>query len=302
MAQVDDGLDGLLRCELTAVHQQFTHVLALNEWGLTETADRIMDVDYVDFPNAMRIIDYLVRTGKPLSIDAERPSFGYDHRSILIAEQNLERRLTGILDIATANNDQEQEFISVARAPREAYARWLTHRIDQLASGTTSNQNPHSEIADLYAHLLVAIEQTLCHAFVHWHHGERSIADAAWAVSGAAMVQGTDLVRLFAAQDSMLSVGSMPPLLIATDPGKALENDRTLAALCAQQATKTAETCGEPEIASLCRKIADQCRKISEWQVGEPHPAVSHNPPAFASFEATLRRYVWSSEDDRAVS
>ena len=34
-------LTRLLRCELTAVNQQFIHVLALRDWGYAETAERI---------------------------------------------------------------------------------------------------------------------------------------------------------------------------------------------------------------------------------------------------------------------
>ena len=61
---LNDGssLNKILRCEMTAVNQQFIHVLALRDWGFAETAERIMAVDYVDFPNAMRIIDHMVQT------------------------------------------------------------------------------------------------------------------------------------------------------------------------------------------------------------------------------------------------
>ena len=60
------GLRDLLRAELTAVNQQFIHVLALNRRGYAETADRVYEIDKVDFPNAMRIIDHLVASGQVL--------------------------------------------------------------------------------------------------------------------------------------------------------------------------------------------------------------------------------------------
>ena len=68
MATQSESLNDVLRCEMTAVNQQFIHVLALREWGDDETAERIMQVDFVDFPNAMRIIDYLVETKTPIAL------------------------------------------------------------------------------------------------------------------------------------------------------------------------------------------------------------------------------------------
>ena len=94
MATQSDSLNDVLRCEMTAVNQQFIHVLALREWGDDETAERIMQVDFVDFPNAMRIIDYLVETKTPIRIVSGRFTPGTNHRDILRAEQTMERQLS----------------------------------------------------------------------------------------------------------------------------------------------------------------------------------------------------------------
>jgi bacterioferritin (cytochrome b1) len=56
-----ESLYRLLRCELTAVNQQFIHALGLRDWGYAEAAERIMAVDYVDFPNAMRVLESTLR-------------------------------------------------------------------------------------------------------------------------------------------------------------------------------------------------------------------------------------------------
>lgn len=46
---------------LTAVSQQFFHMLVLRKRGRPDLAARIKLVDDMDFPNAMRIIDLLLK-------------------------------------------------------------------------------------------------------------------------------------------------------------------------------------------------------------------------------------------------
>ncbi len=92
-----DALNNVLRCEMTAVNQQFIHVLALRAWGDDETAARIMQVDEVDFPNAMRIMDYLVEKGTPVTILSEHFTPGTNYNCILLSEQTIEQRLTAAI-------------------------------------------------------------------------------------------------------------------------------------------------------------------------------------------------------------
>ena len=62
----------LLREELTAVHQQFVHMIALREWGDEAFAASIANVDNVDFRVAMKVMNHLVSIGATL--DLSRPT------------------------------------------------------------------------------------------------------------------------------------------------------------------------------------------------------------------------------------
>ena len=289
-----EALNRLLRCELTAVNQQFTHVLALREWGEAEIATRIMEVDMIDFPNAMRILDTLIASGAPLDLAPQSFAPGRDVTGILLSEQTMERRLCTALAETRVSDRRARALVATAREPRQAYARWLAERLSESEPGTAAGAEADPGTADLVAHLIAMIEQTLVHAFVHRHAGDVAGADAAWAASGAAMMQLTALVRLFAAERSVPAPGTFPPLRIALQSEDALELDRELAALCAKEAAGTARRCGRAAIADLCREIADYSVEQSRWRPGRTHPAAAKNPPAFASFEATLRRFAVS--------
>ena len=173
-------LNRVLRCELTAVNQQFMHVLALRDWGYAETAERIMEVDYIDFPNAMRIIDYLVQARLPVLLTSECPTPGSTYEAILRSEKALEQRLFAAIEDAVCTDDHPRALISAARAPREAYAAWLTDQLDGSGVDETLEDDLFPESFGVFAHLIATIEQAMVHAFVHWHEGEAKIADAAW--------------------------------------------------------------------------------------------------------------------------
>jgi bacterioferritin (cytochrome b1) len=279
---------------MTAVNQQFIHVLALRDWGYAETAERIMEVDRADFPNAMQIIDYLVETEAPILLASDPPTPGTNHRSILVSEQAMEQRLFAAIEKAACTDDRARALISTAKAPREGYAVWLT---DQL-KGPGGDRSPEDlslpETGRVFAHLIATIEQAMVHAFVHWHRSSADIADATWATSGAAMMAATEFVHLFAARQTVPLPGAMPALRIASEPAAALDFDRQLAGRCAREAAEASDTCNEIAIAELCRRIADYSAQLSSWMPGQKHPASNNNPAAFSSFEATLRRYVWA--------
>ncbi|MFQ5566650.1 MAG: hypothetical protein ACE5EU_09835 [Paracoccaceae bacterium] len=290
----NESLNAVLRCEMTAVNQQFIHVLALRDWGHNETAERIMAVDRVDYPNAMRIIDHLVQTGAPVVLASERPTPGASHGGILAAERALERRFLAVIDSAVCTGDRARALIAAARAPREGYAAWLAEQLDGPgADEAAPAEAPFPETGGVLAHLIVMIEQALVHAFVHWHRGDAGVADAAWATSGAAMMQATELVRLFAARQAMPRPGEMPALEIAGEPAVALDLDRRLAGRCATEAAAAAEACDNAEVAGLCGTIADHASRLSRWTPGRAHPAANHDHTVFRSFETALRRHVW---------
>ncbi len=285
------ALNKLLRCELTAVHQQFTHVLALREWGETATAARIMEVDRVDFPNAMRILAFLVETGAPLELASDPFVPGSGMREVLRAEQAMERRLSAAIAGVRVTDRRARALFATALEPRQAYAEWLDKRLSDGLPDGAAMPRTDTGTADVVAHLITMVEQTLAHAFVHRHAGEAENADAAWAASGGAMMQLTELVRLFAARRCVPAPGRFPALNIAVRPEESFEPDRRLAALVAEQADTVARGSGQDALAALCRRIADYSLEQSRWSPGRDHPAGRTNPPAFASFEATLKRF-----------
>ena len=293
MTTQTDTLNDLLRWELTAVNQQFIHVLALREWGDDETADRIMEVDFVDFPNAMRIIDYLVQTGTPIAIGPGSFTPGTDYRSILLSEQALERQISAAIAKAVCTDARARALISTAQEPRESYAAWLTGRLNGASHRESVATLAGTETASLFAHLITMIEQTMVHAFMHWHGDDRDSADGAWASSGAAMMHLTELVHLFAAHRTVPGPGEIPAPQIAGEPAEAFDLDCQLAASCADEAAMASVGNEEPALANLCQQIADRCLELSRWSPKQVHPAASTNPAAFSSFEATLRNKVW---------
>lgn len=286
-----ESLTRLLRCELTAVNQQFTHVLGLQAWGETETADRIMVVDYVDFPNAMRIADFFVRTGTPIVLGPDRSKPGADYRDILLVERAFEREVAEIIAAADCHDARAHALIAKAEAPRAAYAGWLDARIAGAVS-TPPQARPFPETAALFGHLLAVIEQSLMQAFVHWHADRRDRADAAWASSGAAMMQATAYVAHFSARDSLPLSSDPPAPRVARTSDQALAYDASLAEDTARVATEASAACADAALSKLCRGIAAQFTAIAAWQPGTPHPAVGDVPPAFSDFEATLRKFV----------
>ena len=136
------SLNRVLRSEMTAVHQQFIHILALRDWGEAEAAERVMAVDRIDFPNAMRIVDYLVETERPLVLPPDRVVPGRDYRSILAAELAMERRLCATLGQAAGADARARDLISTAAAPREAYAAWLAQHLAAPTEGETGAAAP----------------------------------------------------------------------------------------------------------------------------------------------------------------
>lgn len=282
----------VLRQELNAVNQQFIHILALKAWDENEAAERITQVDNVDFPNAMRIIDHLAASAAPIELEPSGFSPGQDYESILIAEREMERRLLQALDDADANGGREALLLGSAREPRQTYLEWLQERIDQGAAGESQPPPDADETATTVAHLVTLMEQSMLHAFLHWHRGERAAADAAWATSGAVMMHLTRLVRAFAKLPGVPFPGKCPPLDIHGDARQALQSEQRLALLCEHEALAAAGRCADKFVAGLCRHIAGFCIEFANWEPSNPHPASATNPPCFDSFEATLKKFV----------
>ncbi|GAF91617.1 unnamed protein product, partial [marine sediment metagenome] len=228
----------------------------------------------------------------PVLLTSECPTPGSTYEAILRSEKALEQRLFATIEEAVCTDDRARALMSAARTPRKAYAAWLTVQLDGPGVDETSGDDLFPESIGVFTHLIATIEQAMVHAFVHWHDGEVEIADAAWATSGAAMMQATEFVHLFAAHRTLPLPREIPALWIASESAAGLEFDRQLAGSCAREAAEAADACKDIAIADLCRKIARYSLQVSAWKTGEAHPAADDNPVGFNSFERTLRKFV----------
>ena len=288
------SLQNVLRQELDAVNQQFVHILALKAWGDDDAATRITQIDNIDFPNAMRIIDYLVAGGTRIDLEPSAFTPGQSRAGILVAEREIERRFSRVLEDVHVDGEREALLVDAARGPRQAYLEWLDNNLDETPGIDNEPPRDTIETGATVAHLVSLMEQSMVHAFVHWHHGDRDAADAAWMTSGASMMHLTRLVRAFAGLSGVPFPGECPPLDIGRDPRDALASDRRLASACERESRAASPRCREKSIAGLCGAIANSCAALAAWDLSKPHPAASTNPPCFHSFEATLQKFVHS--------
>ena len=284
------ALTGVLRAQLTAVHQQFVHVLALRHWGLTDTASRIMAVDEVDFPIAMKIIDHMVAAGQPIRLDPEPITPGSSEAEALAAELEVDHRLHLALQAAAAASPVPN-LIAAALAPRQAYADWLTDRIGALESQARTPCDLANELAEIFSYNIVLIEQSMVHAFVHWHHGDRANAESAWATSGAAMMHATKIVRWLAARGAVPFADDFPPRRISGQPDEAIAFDQHLAREFEDRLTARSKW-SDKALEGFCDPIRSYATKLSGWPPGRAHPARDTNPPSLRSFEKTLAKFV----------
>lgn len=291
MTPSQESLKQILSLQLTAVNQQFTHILALRRWGLAATAKRIAAVDYVDFPVAMKIIDYLVASD--VALDMQPPGFapGACEQSILRAEQDLERRYLKTLQEANVADAYAASLVAEALAPRQDYAAWLSLRL----AGDKDVENPPSAAAlslgQVFARLIAIIQQAMVHAFLQHRWGEIQNADAAWATSGAAMMHATRMVNTLADLDAAPLPRTSYPLVPVQDPAAANELDRAMARDLAASAAEASEET-EGEIRDLCLLISSEAHEIAGGRLGGVTRVPGTTPSAFKSFEATLARFV----------
>ena len=285
-------LQDVLRFQLDATHQQFFHLLALRHWGEKDAVARITEVDNVDFPGAMRIIDHLIAVGAPINLAPASFTPGQDYASILRAEHLLESRFAQIPDLDGADGAAARRLVEAASEPRQAYANWLADNIARTPVVAREDHPNNSILLDLVAHLVTMIEQSMIHAFVEWHGADGGAADAAWATSGAAMMQLTQLVRLFAGIPAVPVPGACPVPHITRVSGATLALDRELASQCEKQAREAAVRCDHDAIRVCCADIADYYYRLANWTPAVEHPAAATNPAAFNSFAATLARFV----------
>lgn len=291
MSESAKSLVRLLRCEMTAVNQQFTHILSLRARGDHETAARIARVDNVEFVNVLRIADHLIGTGVVPELDCDLYVTGCSRTSMLRAEQAMEGRMAAAIAAVACEEPVYDQLVAPALSPRADYAKWLSRELENAGPDRDEGRRFGAEVFDLVAYLTAQMEQALIHAFLHRQAGDSRAADAAWATSGAAMMQLTRIARRLAREGSTPYPGSSQALRIARAPDQAPDLERELAAQTAVAAEQAAADSGHPDLAALCRDIAESARRLSDWTGEGPHPAHRTNPPGFHSFEKTCARY-----------
>ena len=155
----------------------------------------------------------------------------------------------------------------------------------------------------LFANLMVMITQTLVHAFVHWHRGERELADATWEMSGAAMMHATGIVNSLAphhvAPDPARAVvrGDVAlPRVAATRPD-ALANDRRLAERVSRRGEPGRRRPAGRGPRGRLRPDRGLVRRARRLATGPVLPRID-NP--CVDFERVLREYVWSGRPGSA--
>lgn len=291
-AEIPAALNRLLRAELTAVNQQSVHLLALRRWGGVELESRIRDVDRADFPSTLAIIDYLVAANLPIKIESEGFVPGVSERAILLAEQRAEASLTAAIELLAGVDGPAARLAAAVEAPRANYADWIAARLTQAPDRAPSDLPFAAEFADLFADLTVLGEQALVHAFVHWHRGDRTDADAAWGTSGAAMLRAGVIIRLLADHGAVPVPSNLPPLVIRATPREAIEADRYLAGHCRETALATARRCSTAPAQSIAHAVADAAAIWADRPAGTPLPPEAGATHTFASFERTRRKFL----------
>ena len=318
------ALSRVLRLQLAAVQQHFIHVLLLRAWNEDAVADRIMAIDAIDLPNAMRIVDCLVAAGRLPALASDRetlaggmPAPGADLNAVLAAELELDRRLGDVL--ASANRELTpwaeelpMELLSVPLATRAAYQDWLRRRLDcdgpregAEEAGEAGEAGGPAKLAldALFANLMVMINQTLVHAFVRWHRGERDLADATWEMSGAAMMHATGIVNALAPRHAApqpacaVVRGDVALPRIAAARPDALAHDRRLTERCRAAASRAAAAQRDAELAAACGRIDAWYAELGGWRPDHALPRID-NP--CVDFERVLREYVWSGRPGSA--
>ena len=281
----------LLRAELTAVHQQFFHMLALRQWQNRELLDRVAGVDTEDFKNVMQIIDLLVENAMPIVLESHEFSPGSNLPSILHAELRMEKHLAEIIGSMQLTDAKALARVHRAAAPRQQYREWLEAHAVESEAGTGSVETGR-KMGVFIAHLIALVEQAMLHAFLFRHLGRGAEADNAWRLSGAAMLYGTALVRRGAASNTVPTPARIPAVRIAATPNDAFEADMSLVRRCANLGRGAAEAEASESMQRVCIRIVGDCDLIAGMRMTDDFPAVFGRSSVFESFAATCEQHL----------
>lgn len=291
MYQDLEPLTQLLRAELTAVHQQFFHMLSLRQWKTEDILRRVTDIDTEDFQNAMQIIELLVSNKQKIELPEHQFSPGWDLPSVLRSEDEIEMQLNDILRSIKVSTPDAIARVNRAAAPRAEYGLWLKSQIE-IYSPTGGAPTTRKEMSELVAAIIALVEQPMLHAFYFWRNNRSIEADNFWRISGAAMLYGTALVKRGALNGSILTPSRIPSVQMNEDLNDAFQSDLVLVRNCAKLGRASASAEGDKAVKRTCLRIADDCDLISGMSVDGKFPATFGYSKVFDSFAATLERHL----------
>ncbi|MDU8946369.1 hypothetical protein [Ovoidimarina sediminis] len=286
-----DCLLRLLRAELTAVHQQFIHMLALRQWQRGEILERITAIDAVDFKNVMHIIDHLAAHQVSASLPSHQIWPGHDVASILSSELRMEQHMASVIDELDFVGGETRPFIDRAAGARGEYRNWLEIEI-RRHEPVTCDDKTSKAVAALLAELIALVEQSMMCAFMLWHSGRKIEADNAWRLSGASMLYGTALIKRAAYDGWMPAPSVSPEVLMPYTPEEAFGLDMILVRRCAEMGQEAAKKSGDDAISRICLRISEDCDLMLDMQADGEFPAVFGRSPVFESFAATLEKHL----------
>ncbi len=283
-------LNALLTQLLVAVSQQFLHMLRLRRLGHPDMVARVKVVDDLDFPNAMQIIDFLMKMGAPVTVGPHLIAPARFTRDILQTELAFEQGFQAFLQTLEFQSGGAQEKLAQAKAPREAYRSWLAETLGHTPPDPDA-QFPVPEKPRLFPVLLQLMEQSLLHAFANWHEDMVEEASTSWQISGAAMLYLRALSD-FCGSDNHEAGGIKIPGTAVVDTIVRFDAEIRLVQESAEAARELAETSEDRKLAKLCLKVAEDCDRVVGTRNGAPIEANLGRSSVFGDFSDTRARFT----------
>ena len=309
---IHDHLNAVLRWDLTAVNQYFFHILVLRAWGDSDTARAVARVNNADFPNAMRVLDHIVATGGRPVLDvvddpfaARLPVIGASYAAMFEADLALEGRLYQTFDaartaLADGGDAHADALVADALSRRRPHTAWLEGKRDAAPPPTCHPAPLFGDATErlnrLLAELVVALEQSLAHAFVLWHLGDEARASAIWSASFDAMMHGKAIVDLFGAAGTspslagVVSEGEIEGPRVGATVAEALGLERDIAERC-QALADAAAVSFDGDAARICQAIGAYYARLVDWLAAGAGPADAY-PGNVRTFQALRAKFV----------
>lgn len=306
-------LNEVLRGELTAVNQYFSHILVLCALGDAETAAAIEPVNNADFPNAMRMIDHLIAQGEQPELCSPTESYEQHlpvvsaHRpQMFAADLELETRLLAIFEaaqaaLASSEDAVARRLVEDALSRRKPHIQWLQQQLraagQERAPETALFGPAAAALSFLYAQMIVQLEQSLAHAFVLRHSRETALADATWTLSYDTMLHGKAIVDLFGGRGAAPDLSGVAASAALDRPRVGREVAEIIAlelsstGRCRQAAEAAGARIDDDEAARVCRELAAYYGALRECLATEIFPS-NNFPGTLRSFDKVCATYI----------